>query len=127
MEGLKKMQQSSLLLGIEPPFSYKLMKMTCVFFWKYRFLAQFSCGKHIIFKKGVNICPCFECWSLHETCLLHHSNFASFFLTDQFKSYFKIADQDLFYITISQHVHLPYLLFETKKSYGVWWWGDWTQ
>ena len=90
------------------------------FFWIYHFLAQFSYGKHIIKKGG-------KLMSLHEPCLLHHSNFASFFLTDQFKSYFKIADQDLFYITISQHVHLPYLLFETKKSYGVWWWGDWTQ
>ena len=69
------------------------------FFWKYHFLAQFSYGKHIIFKKGVNRCLCFECWSLHEPCLLHH--FASFFLIDQFKSNFKIADQDLFYNTMS--------------------------
>ena len=35
------------------------MKMTCVF-WKSHFLAQFSNGKHKIFKKGVSRCP-LEC------------------------------------------------------------------
>ena len=96
MEGLKRMQQSSLLLGIEPPSSYKLMIMTCVFFWKYHFLAQFSYGKHIIFKKGVtdvhalNVGPFMS--PVHCTIVI----FASFFLTDQFKSNFKVADQDLF-------------------------------
>ena len=85
------------------------------FFWKYHFLAQFSYGKHIIFKKGVtdvhalNVGPFMS--PVHCTIVI----FASFFLTDQFKSNFKIADQDLFYNTMTvDGPEIPFFVSDFK-------------